>query len=64
MDGVVKVAGNGLAASRVAGEKDITSHIALVAVNVILHSDILHIKHLLIWFCFYIILQNSEICKQ
>ena len=48
MDGVVKVAGNGLAASRVAGEKDITSHIALVAVNVILHSDILHIKHLLI----------------
>ena len=48
MDGVIKEAGNGLAAPRVAGEENVTPHVPLVTVNVILHSDILHIKHLLI----------------
>ena len=64
MYGVIKVACDGLAASRIAGEENIASHVAFVAVNVILHSDILHIKHLLIWFCFYIILQNYGFCKR
>ena len=40
--GFVKIAGNGFTAPRVAGEKHITPHVPRLAVNVKLHTNILH----------------------
>ena len=45
MNGVIKMGGNGLAAAGIAGQEHIATHIALLAANMELHTDVLHKNH-------------------
>ena len=49
MDGVIKIRCDGFATARVTGQKHIPAHIPLFAMNMKLHSDILHMTNLLIF---------------
>jgi hypothetical protein len=52
MDGVIKIGSNGFAPAGITGQEHIPAHISLLAMNMKLHTNILHLTNLPIFSLF------------